>query len=40
MNNFLDTEKLSLPFWAAMAIIVMANLMSEKKKKLDDYMMR
>jgi O-antigen ligase len=26
MNNFLDTEKLSLPFWAAMAVIVVADL--------------
>jgi hypothetical protein len=26
MNNFLDTEKLALPFWGAIAIIVMADL--------------
>jgi O-antigen ligase len=26
MNNFLDTEKLSLPFWGAIAVIVVANL--------------
>jgi len=25
MNNFLDTDKLSLPFWASVAIIVIAN---------------
>jgi O-antigen ligase len=26
LNNFLDTDKLSLPFWASVAIIVMVNL--------------
>jgi len=26
MNNFLDTDKLSLPFWAAMAIIVIVDV--------------
>jgi O-antigen ligase len=26
MNNFLDTDKLSLPFWAAIAIIVVADV--------------
>jgi len=28
MNNFLDTEKLALPFWGAMAIIVVADLLN------------
>ncbi|MBO4489714.1 MAG: O-antigen ligase family protein [Bacteroidales bacterium] len=26
MNNFLDTDKLSLPFWGAFAVIVMTNI--------------
>jgi O-antigen ligase len=46
MNNFLDTEKLSLPFWAAMAVIVAADISNKKvemmklktlNKKNDDY---
>jgi len=32
MNNFLNTEKLSLPFWAAIAIIVVTDLSNEKFK--------
>jgi O-antigen ligase len=30
MNNFLDTDKLSLPFWAAIAMIVVADVMSRE----------
>ena len=30
MNNFLDTDKLSLPFWAAMAIIVVIDIKSRE----------
>jgi O-antigen ligase len=29
MNNFLDTDKLSLPFWSAIAVVVVADLMSK-----------
>jgi len=29
MNNFLDTDKLSLPFWMAIAIIVVADIMNK-----------
>jgi len=32
MNNFLDTDKLSLPFWAAMAVIVIVNIKSKEEK--------
>lgn len=31
MNNFLDTDKLSLPFWASVAIIVMADIMRREE---------
>jgi putative inorganic carbon (hco3(-)) transporter len=31
MNNFLDTDKLSLPFWGAFAIIVVVHLIEIKK---------
>jgi O-antigen ligase len=31
MNNFLDTDKLSLPFWACVAIIVMVNLIHKEE---------
>jgi O-antigen ligase len=30
MNNFLDTDKLSLPFWAAIALILVADLLSRE----------
>jgi O-antigen ligase len=30
MNNFLDTDKLSLPFWAAIAVIVVVDVMSKE----------
>jgi len=30
MNNFLDTDKLSLPFWMAVAIIVVVDIMNKK----------
>ena len=30
MNNFLDTDKLSLPFWSAMAVIVVVDVMRDK----------
>jgi len=33
MNNFLDTDKLSLPFWSAMAIIVVTDVISDEMKK-------
>ncbi|MCL2246132.1 MAG: O-antigen ligase family protein [Lentimicrobiaceae bacterium] len=36
MNNFLDTDKLSLPFWSAIAVIVVVDVMS-KEKNLKDY---
>lgn len=26
LNNFLDTDKLSLPFWGAFAVIMLTNL--------------
>ena len=29
MNNFLDTDKLSLPFWSAIAVIVVADVVSD-----------
>ena len=32
MNNFLDTDKLSLPFWAAIAVIVVVDVMSKEEK--------
>jgi len=32
MNNFLDTDKLSLPFWAAVAVIVMADLLNKEEQ--------
>jgi len=31
MNNFLDTDKLSLPFWAAIAVIVVVDLWGKKE---------
>ena len=31
LNNFLDTDKLSLPFWALVAIIVAVNIMHQKE---------
>jgi predicted tellurium resistance membrane protein TerC len=31
MNNFLNTEKLALPFWGAIAVIVLADIMSSRK---------
>jgi putative inorganic carbon (hco3(-)) transporter len=35
LNNFLDTDKLSLPFWASFAVIVVLNslYMNEKKRE-------
>jgi O-antigen ligase len=32
MNNFLDTDKLSLPFWACVTIIVVADIIHKKEK--------
>ena len=32
-NNFLDTDKLSVPFWAFTAVVVALDLYSEKKSK-------
>jgi O-antigen ligase len=31
MNNFLDTDKLSLPFWAAIAVIVVGDVLSREE---------
>jgi O-antigen ligase len=31
MNNFLDTDKLSLPFWACVAVIVVIDLINKKE---------
>jgi hypothetical protein len=31
MNNFLDTEKLALPFWGAIAMIVVADILRERE---------
>jgi O-antigen ligase len=33
MNNFLDTDKLSLPFWASVAIIVMVDIINKEEMK-------
>jgi O-antigen ligase len=33
MNNFLDTDKLSLPFWSAIAVIVVVDVMSKEEEK-------
>jgi hypothetical protein len=35
-NNFLDTDKLSVPFWAFTAAIVALALYSEKKSETSD----
>jgi len=35
LNNFLDTDKLSLPFWACVAIIVIMNLMYKEEQSND-----
>ncbi|MBQ9545913.1 MAG: O-antigen ligase family protein [Bacteroidales bacterium] len=35
-NNFLDTDKLSVPFWGFTAVIVALDLYSEKKQPADD----
>ncbi|MDR1345372.1 MAG: O-antigen ligase family protein [Bacteroidales bacterium] len=32
LNNFLDTDKLSLPFWGCFAIILACNALNEKEK--------
>jgi putative inorganic carbon (hco3(-)) transporter len=32
MNNFLDTDKVAVPFWGFTAIIVMIDLRSRKQK--------
>ena len=34
-NNFLDTDKLSVPFWGFTAVVVALDLYSEKKEKTD-----
>jgi len=34
MNNFLDTDKLSLPFWSAIAVIVVVDIMSKEEEIL------
>jgi len=31
MNNFLDTDKLALPFWACVAVIVMVDLINKRE---------
>ena len=33
MNNFLDTDKLSLPFWSAIAVIVVVDLLGKVEQK-------
>lgn len=33
LNNFLDTDKLSLPFWGAFAVIAVMNIKSEELKQ-------
>jgi len=33
LNNFLDTDKLSLPFWASFAVIVVLNSLYQDKKQ-------
>jgi len=33
MNNFLDTDKLSLPFWMAFAIIVVVDILNKEEQK-------
>jgi len=33
MNNFLDTDKLSLPFWSSVAIVVVADIFSREEFK-------
>jgi len=35
MNNFLDTDKLSLPFWMAIAIIVVVDILNKEEQTLD-----
>jgi len=35
-NNFLDTDKLSVPFWAFTAVVVALDVYSEKKDKAED----
>jgi O-antigen ligase len=34
MNNFLDTDKLSLPFWACVAIIVAMDIMRKEEEEI------
>ena len=34
MNNYLDTDKASVPFWGMMAIIVSIDLMNKKNPQL------
>ena len=36
MNNFLDTDKLALPFWACVAVIVMTDLLNKKEIQVLD----
>ena len=33
MNNFLDTDKLSLPFWGAFAIITVISITRKQEEK-------
>lgn len=33
MNNFLDTDKLAIPFWAMTSMVVALDLYSIKKEK-------
>ena len=35
LNNFLDTDKLSVPFWGFVAIIVALDVYHNKTKKLE-----
>lgn len=35
LNNFLDTDKISVPFWGFLAIITLFNLSAKEKMKID-----
>ena len=34
LNNFLDTDKLSLPFWGAFAVIMLTNLRMKEEQRV------
>jgi O-antigen ligase len=37
LNNFLDTDKASVPFWGAMAIVVALDIYQKKSEKGEEY---